>query len=574
MIYYATQDLLTSTIYTAEKTRVSEDLERFNMSLSNEMVRLSGVVGDWANWDDTYQFIQDNNTEYIQTNIVPEAFQDLDIDVQLFIDINNSLVFGKAYNSTDNNEIVTDLPKITKDYSFNVTKNDDGMNGIVLTDNGLMLISCAPILTSNYQGPAKGSVVIGSYLDDEEIGSLENITSLTANFYNSAEDYPIDVSKAEKELTPNSITVFSPLNRTRNAIYEKIFDLNQKPVALLKISTARTELAQLSESLTFLAISTVVMGIILVFSSFFLLEKFILSRLMKMSRNVEETTTKKNTLTHITLSGNDEVAHLAQKINLLIDTINESQVHLQDYANNLEKKVEDKTKQLSEAQNKLFRAERLAIIGQMASMVAHDLRSPLTAIKNASFYFHRKDNFKEDQTFQKIVGLIDEGLDNASKIVDDLLDYSRDIVLEKQNVNLKEFISNSLSFSRLVNNIHLINSVSGSIQVNVDQHKMKRVIINLVNNAVDAMPEGGEINIQSSVKEDSVQISIIDNGKGISKENLSKLWQPLFTTKSRGIGLGLVICKRFVEAHGGQLDVESVEGKGSTFKITLPMSSQ
>ncbi len=258
----------------------------------------------------------------------------------------------------------------------------------------------------------------------------------------------------------------------------------------------------------------------------------------------------------------------------MLDTISNSQLKLQDYANNLEEKVNEKTRDLTEAQNKILQTGRLAVIGQMAAMVAHDLRNPLFGIKNAVFILKRRDNIKDEQEIKKILNLIDESLENANRIVNDLLDYSREIKLEKQTVTLSSLISSTLRETRITAAVQLINSIESSLEVNVDVAKIKRVFINLVNNAVDAMPDGGKIEIKSQANKGNIQITFSDTGKGITQENLGKLWKPLFTTKTKGIGLGLVICKRFVEAHNGSITVTSEEGKGTTFRISLPIAKE
>lgn len=108
----------------------------------------------------------------------------------------------------------------------------------------------------------------------------------------------------------------------------------------------------------------------------------------------------------------------------------------------------------------------------------------------------------------------------------------------------------------------------------VDSEKMKRVIINLIKNAVDAMPTGGTLTMKNRTLEKRLEIAISDTGTGIPEETQEKIWQPLFTTKAKGVGLGLCICKRIVEAHKGNISVESKVGEGTTFKITFPLEPQ
>jgi len=130
-----------------------------------------------------------------------------------------------------------------------------------------------------------------------------------------------------------------------------------------------------------------------------------------------------------------------------------------------------------------------------------------------------------------------------------------------------------LSHLEVPSNIHITNETQDRPILKIDTKRMRRVFTNIIKNAIDAMPKGGELTIGSESTEDNVVFSISDTGEGMSKETLNRLWTPLFTTKAKGMGFGLTICKRFVEGHGGKILVESELGKGSTFKVTLPIAT-
>jgi two-component system sporulation sensor kinase C len=121
------------------------------------------------------------------------------------------------------------------------------------------------------------------------------------------------------------------------------------------------------------------------------------------------------------------------------------------------------------------------------------------------------------------------------------------------------------------NGIQIINSGIGDCNLLVDKVKILRAFNNLIKNAFDAMPNGGELHITSKINKKYVQIDFSDNGVGMSKQVIDKMWVPFFTTKARGMGIGLPMCKRIIEAHGGEIKVESTEGKGTTFTIYLPI---
>jgi two-component system sporulation sensor kinase C len=108
-------------------------------------------------------------------------------------------------------------------------------------------------------------------------------------------------------------------------------------------------------------------------------------------------------------------------------------------------------------------------------------------------------------------------------------------------------------------------------KIRVDVEKVRRVFVNLIRNAVEAMPKGGKITIKSRAEGENLEMTFSDTGIGMSKATLEKLWTPLFTTKAKGMGFGLAICKRFVEAHGGSISVKSALGKGTTFTVTIPI---
>jgi signal transduction histidine kinase len=244
---------------------------------------------------------------------------------------------------------------------------------------------------------------------------------------------------------------------------------------------------------------------------------------------------------------------------------------LEEYSQQLEEIVEKRTRQLKEAQEKLVRNERLATIGQVSSMVGHDLRNPLTGISGATYYLRRKLTSNLDKTSREMLELIETNVEYSNKIVNDLLEYSRGIKLEPAKTTPKSITEESLSSIKIPANIQVLNYTTDETHVRVDVQKMKRVFLNIINNAFDAMPNGGKLKIYDARRDGNLQIAFSDNGFGISKDVLEKVWMPFFTTKAKGMGLGLAICKRIVEAHGGSIVIDSTVGKGTTLTVTFPI---
>jgi PAS domain S-box-containing protein len=248
------------------------------------------------------------------------------------------------------------------------------------------------------------------------------------------------------------------------------------------------------------------------------------------------------------------------------------QSELSAYSQKLEELVQKRTDELKKAQADLVKNERLAAIGELAGMVGHDLRNPLTGIKNSAYFLKRKGKDISPVQYIEMLETIDRCVDYSNKIIADLVDYSREIKLLSQKESPKKLVEESLRILKLPENIRIQNNLSEEPTVMVDVDRIKRVFINLLKNAIEAMPNGGKITVEGKEKQGILCISFSDTGVGINEEVLPKLFSPLFTTKAQGMGFGLAICKRIIEAHAGTITVQSSKGRGTVFSVSLPIS--
>lgn len=246
---------------------------------------------------------------------------------------------------------------------------------------------------------------------------------------------------------------------------------------------------------------------------------------------------------------------------------------LEKHANQLSYLVNERTKELVDAQSRLIKSERLAAIGEMAGMVGHDLRNPLSSIKNAS-YLLRKKHLISDENGRQTLDIVDQSVERASNIVSDLLDYSREMRLELDEYSPKSLIDYALLSITPPGNVKIIDSTHSFPTIWVDQTKIERVFVNIIKNAIDAMADGGSVEIASRQVNQALEFTFSDTGVGMSEETMQKLFTPLFSTKMHGTGFGLAICKRIIEAHCGEIAVKSAIGKGTAFTITLPIKPQ
>jgi len=204
-------------------------------------------------------------------------------------------------------------------------------------------------------------------------------------------------------------------------------------------------------------------------------------------------------------------------------------------------------------------------------MVGHDLRNPLTGIKNSAYFLKKKGSKISQAQAQEMLEIIDKCVNYSNKIINDLLDYSRQIRLNLEEESPKKLLADSISMLDIPKKIKIITHLSDEPTVTVDPDKIKRVFINLMKNAIDAMPKGGKITKTSKQVNGSIEVSFSDTGEGIADDVLPKLFSPLFTTKAQGMGFGLAICKRIIEAHNGTIAIKTVKEKGTTFTVTLPI---
>jgi signal transduction histidine kinase len=218
----------------------------------------------------------------------------------------------------------------------------------------------------------------------------------------------------------------------------------------------------------------------------------------------------------------------------------------------------------------LLRVERLAAIGETARMIGHDLRNPLQGISGAATVLRQHFGSRADKMTMEMLQTTDDCVKYANGIVGELLDYTGELRLDFTKTDPKELADEAVSVIRLPDNISISNLTESGTKMQVDVEKIRRVLVNLIENAIAAMPKGGRIKITSKARGNMAEIQVTDNGVGIAKKEMRLIWKPFHTTKARGIGLGLAICKRMIEAHDGTISVRSTVGKGTTFTIRLP----
>ena len=253
-----------------------------------------------------------------------------------------------------------------------------------------------------------------------------------------------------------------------------------------------------------------------------------------------------------------------------------ARTQLQEYQNKLEYLVEKRTRELRDAQDELLRKERLAALGKLTGTVGHELRNPLGTIRTSLHVI--KDQLKDIQPgLSRAFGRVDRNINRCDKIISELLDYTRTPKLDRIKTNIDELLEIVTGEYEFPVGIKVSTKFESGVEMKVDADRLTQCVINLVNNAVDAVQDASvepprKVNISSKTENDCLQIAVTDTGVGINKEDLDKITEPLFSKKPFGTGLGLSIVKQIIEEHHGGIEVSSEVGVGTMILLWLPLS--
>jgi two-component system NtrC family sensor kinase len=274
----------------------------------------------------------------------------------------------------------------------------------------------------------------------------------------------------------------------------------------------------------------------------------------------------------------DELGELSDSFNNMISELKRSRDAIEEWTQTLEHRVQERTQELQRVQDQLIHAGKMAALGELAAGVAHEINNPLTGILTFSSLLLKKAD--ENHPWKEDLEAIVQQTSRCRDIVKGLLDFARQRKPDKKKWDIHAILDMILALIEKQPPFHNI-KINKEFKIEIpplfiDGDQIQQVFINILLNAADAMAEkGGSLTIQTDLKDRMAKISFIDTGCGIAKEHLSKIFDPFFTTKKtgRGTGLGLAISYGIIQNHNGKIEVESEVGKGSTFRIKLPVES-
>ncbi len=316
-----------------EEENVHQNLLQISNALQNELDSLKTIVGDWANWDDSYQFIESGNSEYIKKNLLDDSYSTLGLNLILYINKSGKIVYGRLFDLETGNDIL--YPSIIEKISANqalLFKNDHDQSktGIVILPQGSpILVSASPILTSERKGPSRGTLVMGRFLNEYKIEKITQITHL-----------PLQISPYQEFLKMNQTAVFKspvngsvfiqPLNNQEILGSILIKDISGKPALAAYLKLPRTIYHQGQSSFHYFLIALAVVGVIIVLLIIFTLNKLVISRLTSLNSFVNRITINNDLSIRFPTSGDDELTNFTKVLNQMITSLEQSRFDLEE----------------------------------------------------------------------------------------------------------------------------------------------------------------------------------------------------------------------------------------------------
>jgi PAS domain S-box-containing protein len=307
-----------------EQTDTLENVERVQNAVATEQSYLDYIVQDWACWDDTYKFIDDKNQEYIDVDLQNQTLAGINVNVMIFVDDSGKVVYVKSVNTHTVEEapVPKKLLEMIEDGSLLTKGENDSKSGFVLLDEDPMFIACHPILTTDYEGPSKGTLIFGRYFDDALLESFKIVTRSSLLMYRTDKEMPVDFQMKIKNVSENpGKIVVEPLSENQIAGYFGLKDINGQLALLIRADFPRELYLHGKKTLNYMYFFLLLTGLMTGVGVKFALDKLFISRLVQIDDFVTKVRSEKDLSKRLSLEDNDELYRLSREINGMLNEI-------------------------------------------------------------------------------------------------------------------------------------------------------------------------------------------------------------------------------------------------------------
>ncbi len=360
--------------------------------------------------------------------------------------------------------------------------------------------------------------------------------------------------------------------------YQPIRDITGKIVGILYVGMLEAPYVDLRNKVVYSFFGIGILGVVIVVLLYF----FITSRITRPLREMAAATGKiaeGDLSVEVSSKSKDEIGQLAQSFNHMLVRLKQARKELEDYGRVLEEKVEERTQELKKMQDHLIQSEKMASMGQLSASIAHEVNNPLSGALIYNQLIAKKitrGDFDREAILDYLSKMNHE-LSRSTKLIRSLLDFSVQSEPKIKEVNVNEVLNRALELAihagykektRVEKDLQSLPTFMG------DPDQLEQVFVNLIMNALQAMPTGGTLTLRTYMENRELKIAMQDTGCGIPPENLNRIFTPFFSTKKevKGVGLGLSVAYGIIQGLKGRIEVESKVGEGTTFTVCLPIT--
>ena len=681
MMSYAVQRwVLMPSFVALEESKAEADLNDCRAAITREVDHLQQTAGDWAAWDDTYEFMVSRDEEFVDSNLVEETFTDNDLNLICIQDTEGAVVWAEVHDIVQEETIeVEEFPEVLALKLGDLTGQDLGVAGqwgIVATARGPMLLAVRPVLTSENGGPSRGDFKMGRFLDGTMVADLVEQTGVAFTLLPLANGQTAEAERAR----------FVKEDQKTLLVEGYLKDLHGMPKWLVQARVPRDITEKGRAAIHFAFLMSLAAGLV----TLLLLDRSLghtaVSPLLDLTARVVRINEEGDLSSRLDIGRDDEIGTLGEEFDRLLNRVHRDMDERKQAEAALKKSqrriwaiwhavpnailtieedgtVEsinpageamfgyphrelvgqlfdvlvddpcvkssdgDVARRLKDACEKsdgfgtdangvrkdgttfpiyvtasnvrlgdsqhgdrvlatvvisdmtgyrdmhrqLMEAQHLARIGQMSTTIAHEIRNPLAGISAAIHVVGHA--LPQDDLHRNIINEVQDQVTRLDQTIHHLLLFSKPWSAEKTVCPLRQLVADvraDMEKKKAFQNIAFELNLPHDLTAHVDARLFCQVLWNLFRNARQAMTEGGTIGIEASRNGACVRLSVCDTGPGIPEELRERVFEPFFTTRTRGTGLGLTVCRQIMEAHGGSITVADAPGRGTRITLEFP----
>jgi len=425
ILYGVSRTILLRSFAELETQTVRRNIERARSVLSESLADLSRSTADWAAWDDTYEFIENGNEDYIKTNLVDGTFSELNVNLMLFVNTSGEIIFGKGFDLIKNETMPVPkcfLEHLSAHQTLLQHPDIESTEGIVLLSDGPVLLSSHPIVTSEDEGPIRGTLLMGRYLDAREIGHLAETLHLSLAMHRFEDSRTrSDLQTSNLPMLKESPAVIRPINEHTVVGYAQLNDMYGDPALVLSVDMPREMYQQARASLAYFLYSFIGLGLAFIMITLFLLERMVLSRLARLHGDVSNIGTSRDLDEGVSLPGKDEFSGLADRINSMLEALRESQRSLKRSHEELERRVSERTTELSRANEELKAEIANRTRAEEALLESEERFKIMFEFAPDAYYLHD----------------LEGAFINGNRVAEELIGYTREELIGKSFLKVK-----------------------------------------------------------------------------------------------------------------------------------------